>query len=163
LDDTVKDIQGYIESLNTSINQIQYDLLKSDDNMAQISQSCRQFVNQNHAILETQDLKSQLQKLTSLHQSLQHKLYTQSLENKNLRSSNLENSKSKEIQLDQKYMQTYAIDNLEKLLKESRDENSYLVGRIDDLQKQVSSGKAELESSQKTEQKWLGNAEKIMD
>lgn len=69
-------------------------------------------------------MNAELKKLTNMHQHLQQKMYNTTLENKKLK---LESKKFEDKQNDQNYLQTYAIDNLEKMLSEARKDNAFLV------------------------------------
>ena len=65
---------------------------------------------------------------------------------------------------DQQYLQTYTIENLEKMLAESRTENQDLNRRIEELQQNnLNAQEKRKENDNKNELKWIANTEKLMD
>lgn len=65
---------------------------------------------------------------------------------------------------DQQYLQTYTIENLEKMLAESRTENQDLNRRIEELQQNnLNAQEKRKENENKNELKWIANTEKLMD
>lgn len=65
---------------------------------------------------------------------------------------------------DQQYLQTYTIENLEKMLAESRTENQDLNRRIEELQQNnLNAHEKRKENENKNELKWIANTEKLMD
>lgn len=97
----MQDISQHVESLNAGINEIQFNLLRSDNDLQNLSSQCIEFDDILKKSIEHRNMDAQLQKLTNMHQSLQNKMYTQTLENKKLKS---EIKKNHDSNHDQKYM-----------------------------------------------------------
>lgn len=94
-------ISTTLEGMNKHLNDIQYSLLQSDDFLLQANKNLFKVVSGNEHLKAQQTLSLQLKKLTDMHQSLQQKLYSQTLENKQLKQDLKSFQDSKH---DQQYM-----------------------------------------------------------
>ena len=62
---------------------------------------------------------------------------------------------------DKNYVKSFKIENLETMLTESRDDNKYLIRRIDELTKDLQN-RPELHDVPKENPVWKQNSEKLM-
>jgi len=63
----LNDLQGQVESLNSGLNQVQFTLLQSDDNLSLLRPCLHSLLFSNKAFQESQQVQLQLQKLTDMH------------------------------------------------------------------------------------------------
>ena len=65
-----------------------------------------------------------------MHQDLQQRMFEQTVENKKLKLNVNEDR-------DKSFCKNFQIENLEKMLHESREDNKYLIRRIEELDKDI--------------------------
>lgn len=111
-------------------------------------------VNQYASKEEQKTLQKKLDQLNEMHLNLTQQMHSQTAENKKLRASMKRNQDQVH---DQQYMQTFAIENLEKMLAEARSDNRILTMKLEDLQKSLTSPPS------KSDLKWMATSEKLMD